>query len=145
MGCTLMDLLIRPDQPFPVAATRFFVDNLTHELISVRWISIVAIKKILFLYKPTKVVSFMSDEETAAANSSEDLEIFKNCLESKSRFESTVFHDKVHDGYLDGRPKEVVKFVRQDVSKLQFIADTFQDPVFLGKLFINYLLKIYNH
>lgn len=130
MGCTLLDLLIRHDQPFPLTVTQFFVDNLTNELISIRWISIVAVKKILFLHKPAKVISFIPE-----GNSSEDLEVFKDCLECKSRFEATVFHDKIHDGYLDGRPKEIVKFVPQDVSKLQFIADTFQDPVFLGKVF----------
>ncbi len=141
LGCTLLDLLIRADQPLPPAAIRFFLDNLTNELISIRWLATVAIKKILFLAKPIKeVVTVLSEDDTLKLDKDEDDDqsLEEDCLASRERYESTRFHDKIHDGYLDGRPKLVTRFVDQPpevLSRVQIVGDTFQDAAFLDDLF----------
>lgn len=128
--------MIRHDVHFPAGCSQILVENLVHDSVSIREYAIYGVRKMLFFLKPSKELYEPTAEQCDQFEGSSFQSM--DCLASKEVYQSTLFYDRINDGYTteDGKPRWCTRFAHREIpEEYRFIEDRFRDDAYLGKFY----------
>lgn len=132
LGTYFLNLLIRHNQLPPEHLVSYILnDAFVHDSIHIRRTAVLALKKILFLNRPSK-------EKALVQYNASDFKV--DAYASEQVYNSTQFHDKLYAGYFEGA-YTTKKIASKGPVANGFIAEKFKDKEYLDRLFELYSVE----